>query len=246
MALDIKEDIAHQDRNREFYVRNVEAEMKRTGTIVSHAQSGKAQAAGRDLVKKLLRAEPYYRDQLVQSVAKQKALTDGTSPTTAATTSTVLDPYAKLMASRTDERNLLVPPDDPSIMALFLSGVDESVTEPDLREFYERFGEIKTITVIHRSRCAFVNFASRSAAEKAAEFSHYDSTIGGKKLKVQWARKKASDAVARPTTKKGDAALASGPLLGDDASASVRTTLPLPPPGQATVAYPSQQQRNEV
>ena len=45
--------------------------------------------------------------------------------------------------------------------------------------------------MIHRSKCAFVNFASRVAAEKAAEFSHYESTINGKKLKVQWARPKA-------------------------------------------------------
>lgn len=112
-----------------------------------------------------------------------------------------MDPYAKLIAGRTDEKNLLTPPDDLSIMALFMTGVDESITEQDLRDFYGRFGEIKSIAVIHRSRCAFVNFTTRNAAEKAAEFSHYESTINGKKMKVQWARPKAGTP-AGPTVKK--------------------------------------------
>lgn len=79
---------------------------------------------GRELIKKFIQSEPYYREKLAEIVQKRDRGEEVTE---------TLDPLKQLMSKREDEKNLLVAPEDLSIQALFMSGVDESVTEKDIR-----------------------------------------------------------------------------------------------------------------
>jgi len=56
------------------------------------------------------------------------------------------------------------------------------------RSHFYQFGEIQSITLVSKQNCAFVNFASRSAAEAAAEKSANKLTIRGQRLKVLWGK----------------------------------------------------------
>lgn len=43
--------------------------MEKTGLTITHAQSAKAESAGRELIKKYVRSEPYYRQQVAEAAA---------------------------------------------------------------------------------------------------------------------------------------------------------------------------------
>lgn len=56
------------------------------------------------------------------------------------------------------------------------------------RNFFYQFGEIRTITIVQRQQCAFIQFATRQAAEMAAEKSFNKLIINGRRLTVKWGR----------------------------------------------------------
>jgi RNA recognition motif-containing protein len=59
------------------------------------------------------------------------------------------------------------------------------------RGFFYVFGDIKSIIVAHKTRCAFINFTTRTSAELAAEkVSEIGLELKGHSLKVVWARPK--------------------------------------------------------
>lgn len=58
---------------------------------------------------------------------------------------------------------------------------------PRRNHFYQ-FGEIRTITVVQRQQCAFIQFATRQAAEVAAEKSFNKLIVNGRRLNVKWGR----------------------------------------------------------
>jgi len=63
----------------------------------------------------------------------------------------------------------IVPPEDQTITSLFLTGVEDDLAEHSIRTFFSAFGQIRSIVCVHRSRAAFVNFATRAGAEAASE-----------------------------------------------------------------------------
>lgn len=63
----------------------------------------------------------------------------------------------------------IIPPEDQTITSLFLTGVEDDLAEHSIRTFFSAFGQIRSIVCVHRSRAAFVNFATRGGAEAAAE-----------------------------------------------------------------------------
>lgn len=65
----------------------------------------------------------------------------------------------------------LSPPQDGAITSFFVFGLDESLPEYKLADVFEQFGELRSIKVQHSSKCGFVTFKSRTAAESFAE--HY-------------------------------------------------------------------------
>jgi len=115
---------------------------------------------------------------------------------------------------------------------LFITGVTESVTEPDLKGFFYAFGEIKSVVVVHKSKCAFVNFTTRVGAELAFEKTGGGINIQGIPLRVSWAK-------SRPVGARSEqnAEPVPSPTAVMDA---LQAGPPPPPGGGSTFAYPSQ------
>lgn len=59
------------------------------------------------------------------------------------------------------------------------------------RGFFYVFGDIKSIIVAHKTKCAFINFATRTSAELAADkVAEVGLKLKGHALKVVWAKPK--------------------------------------------------------
>lgn len=57
------------------------------------------------------------------------------------------------------------------------------------RGFFYVFGDIKSIIVSHKTKCAFINFTTRTSAELAAsKVAEVGLNLKGHALKVVWAR----------------------------------------------------------
>lgn len=84
-----------------------------------------------------------------------------------------------------------LPPDDKNIMSLFVTGVEDDLPEYKLREFFKEHGKIKSLVCSHMSHCAFVNYETRAAAEKAAAACQGRAVIAGCPLRVRWGQPKA-------------------------------------------------------
>lgn len=53
------------------------------------------------------------------------------------------------------------------------------------------FGEIKSVIVAHKTKCAFINFTTRTSAELAAnKVAEVGLNLKGHSLRVVWARPK--------------------------------------------------------
>ncbi|KAI9781250.1 MAG: Pre-mRNA-splicing factor slt11 [Peltula sp. TS41687] len=91
----------------------------------------------------------------------------------------------------------VIPPEDPTITSLFLTGVEDDLPEHELRSFFANFGPLRSVVCSHRSHCAFINYQTRSAAETAAENCQGKAVIAGCPLRVQWGRPKPLDNMDR-------------------------------------------------
>ena len=79
------------------------------------------------------------------------------------------DPVAEKLMRRAATLPRLDPPEDKSITTLYVGNISEKMLEKDLRDHFYQYGEIRSITIVSRTQCAFVTFVNRSAAELAAE-----------------------------------------------------------------------------
>ncbi|KAK7418056.1 Pre-mRNA-splicing factor slt11 [Neonectria punicea] len=79
-----------------------------------------------------------------------------------------------------------LPPQDKNIMSLFVTGVEDDLPEFKLREFFKAHGKIKSLVCSHMSHCAFVNYETREAAEKAAATCQGRAVIAGCPLRIRW------------------------------------------------------------
>ncbi len=84
-----------------------------------------------------------------------------------------------------------IPPTDPNIMSLFVTGIEDDLPEHKIRDFFKAFGKIKSLVVSHMTHCAFVNFESREGAERAAAECKGRAVIAGCPLRVRWSVPKA-------------------------------------------------------
>ncbi|KAH6688962.1 pre-mRNA-splicing factor slt-11 [Plectosphaerella plurivora] len=78
------------------------------------------------------------------------------------------------------------PPQDQNIMSLFVTGVEDDLPEFKIREFFKEHGKIKSLVCSHMSHCAFINYETREAAEKAADACKGRAVIAGCPLRVRW------------------------------------------------------------
>ncbi|KAK1596988.1 RNA recognition domain-containing protein [Colletotrichum navitas] len=84
-----------------------------------------------------------------------------------------------------------MPPADKNIMSLFVTGVEDDLPEHKIREFFKAHGKIKSLVCSHMSHCAFVNYETRDAAEKAAAAYRGRAVIAGCPLRIRWGVPKA-------------------------------------------------------
>ena len=79
------------------------------------------------------------------------------------------------------------PPRDPTVTTLWVGGLPEEVTEQDLFNALFVFGGIAGVSLLRPSRCAFVQFAERGAAEAAMAQLGRSLPVGGRALPLNWA-----------------------------------------------------------
>ncbi|KAL2268835.1 hypothetical protein VTJ83DRAFT_3681 [Remersonia thermophila] len=84
-----------------------------------------------------------------------------------------------------------LPPSDPNIMSLFVTGIEDDLPEHKIRDFFKAFGKIKSLVVSHMTHCAFVNYETREGAEKAAAECKGRAVIAGCPLRIRWSVPKA-------------------------------------------------------
>ncbi|KAI0153055.1 RNA recognition domain-containing protein [Xylariaceae sp. FL1272] len=83
-----------------------------------------------------------------------------------------------------------IPPNDKSIMSLFVTGVEDDLPEYKIRDFFKDHGKIKSLICSHMSHCAFINYETREGAERAAEACQGRAVIAGCPLRVRWSQPK--------------------------------------------------------
>lgn len=180
--------------NREYFAQNHEGELT-DGQIPEEYE--KTDQAARELLRKLARSEPYYKRRRVDNAGEGSSSGGGPNGIGASNTSRGGGPGPIRTGGRGGTRGSgggaaskgagqgrrqfpsasqlppgpqdIAPPADQTITSLFLTGVEDDLAEHSIRTFFSAFGQIRSIVCVHRSRAAFVNFASRAGAEAAAE-----------------------------------------------------------------------------
>lgn len=187
------------DINREYFAQNNEQAIEegRAGTEVYETTDVKA----RELLRRLATSKPYFR--------KGRALEeDGTPVGNAAVGSGVGGPGpirtrdSRAAAARPRKGGPALPqgppgpqdyepPADRNIMSLFVTGIEDDLPEHKLRDFFKTFGKLRSLVVSHMSHCAFVNYETREAAERAAATCQGRTVLAGCPLRIRWGQPKA-------------------------------------------------------
>ncbi|KAJ3049251.1 RNA binding motif protein 22 [Rhizophlyctis rosea] len=263
-VLNVQQVVPQSNVNREFFVQNAEREMGNQSLV----DYGKADSAAKEVLKKMTRVEPYYKRNkphicsfYVKGECKRgdecpfrhelPVANDLSNQNIKDRYYGQNDPVAQRMLNRTDKPNKLGQPDDKAITSLFITGVEADITEQDLRNHFYPFGEIKSVVVVHKSKCAFINFATRSAAEQAVEKAYNNCNIKGHVLRVQWGKPRPQGPKGDSQTEGGGGSSSSsggaGPSGSGSGSSSGQMSLDdllkmpamLPPPGAVPSVYPS-------
>lgn len=86
----------------------------------------------------------------------------------------------------------LTPPNDKSITSFFIFGIDADLAEADVRNYFSKFGDIRSLQIVHKMKCGFVNFMDRNGAEAAADSisknKNGNVVIKGCKFKAVWGK----------------------------------------------------------
>lgn len=97
----------------------------------------------------------------------------------------------ELMKQKDNEISLRGPPTTPideTIRTLFISGIDESVTEDNVREIFSPHGQIQSVHLINEKRIGFVTFTLRSEAQDAISKLFDCLFVKGKRLRLDWGK----------------------------------------------------------
>ena len=198
--------------NREYYAQNHEREIEDgRGGLEEHE---KTDEKGRELLRRLANSEPYYKKQRRLEAAgeeqkpnEQKQIGYGPGPVRTRETpggpsrggrgttrgGRPFPSTAQLPPGPQD----ILPPADPNITSLFITGVEDDLPEHAIRTYFTPFGTIRSLICSHRSHCAFVNYIERADAEKAAEHCQGRAVIQGCPLRVRWGKPKPLDNIDR-------------------------------------------------
>ena len=80
---------------------------------------------------------------------------------------------------------------DPTNTTIFVGNWDANVSEDELRDVFEAFGEVAYVKVTPKKGCGFVHFFSRHEAEHAMSAIH-GTKIGSKTVRLSWGRHNAT------------------------------------------------------
>ncbi|KAI7902599.1 uncharacterized protein BX663DRAFT_509794 [Cokeromyces recurvatus] len=204
-ALHLKSEAPSTDINRQYFAQNLAKKVEEGEGIFN---PGRLSSQSREILEKLARNEPYYkrnRAHICSFFLKGECNRGDACPYRHELPEEneknmkqnirdrylgQNDPVAHKMLSRVRNGGL-IPPEDKNVTSLFITGVETEVTQEDLKDFFYVFGEIKSIVVSHKTKCAFVNFITRTSAELAADkISDVGLNLKGHSLKVVWAKPK--------------------------------------------------------
>ncbi|KAL4902721.1 Pre-mRNA-splicing factor slt11 [Aspergillus multicolor] len=207
--------------NREYYAQGHEKEIEEGRGAVEDYE--KTDEKARELLRRLANSEPYYRKprqvEAPREDGEEEAPRDapvvksryGNAPgpvrTSDSRRGTPLPgrgrggvrggrPFpgtAQVPPSQAD----ILPPADPNITSLFVTGVEDDLPEHALRSFFVQFGQLRSLICSHRAHCAFINYATRESAEAAAKQCQGKAVIQGCPLRVRWGKPKALDNMDR-------------------------------------------------
>lgn len=239
-ALGITKSGPSTDINKQYFVNQMESQLEGSKSMIE-SSVGPSSRAGQDLLKQLAKQRtdpmsdkyrrnrphlcsfyakgecnrgdscPFRHELPVKNDLSKQNIKDRFHGTN--------DPVAKKILGATTAAAGLAPPADKEITSLFLSALPPSTDEAQIRTFFVqnvptlRADEIKSITLVPTSKCAFVNFRSRQAAETAAERCALRMELNGNEVRVAWGRsrpgKKASESSSSTTVKDREATAAS-------------------------------------
>ncbi|EJD02405.1 uncharacterized protein FOMMEDRAFT_109756 [Fomitiporia mediterranea MF3/22] len=212
-ALAIKSAAPSSDINREYFAQNMDGKLEGNKSLLD---SGRAHSAGKEMLKQLARTDPYYKRNRpkVCSFFVKGDCNRGTEcpyrhemPEDNELSKQNMqdryhgrnDPVARKIFTEHAKTQGLEPPEDESITSLFLSSLPQNATEQSIRTHVVQTlppstnpaTVIRSVVYVAKSRCAFVNFTSRAAAERAAEVWSNGLEIDGVMVGIKWGRSRA-------------------------------------------------------
>ncbi|KXN74439.1 hypothetical protein CONCODRAFT_76837 [Conidiobolus coronatus NRRL 28638] len=239
-GLDVQTAVPNSNINKEYYIQNAERAIKNGENVYDFEQASESSKA---LLRKLARPAPYYkRNQAhICSFFVRGNCNRGTScpyrheipeepnyprQNIKDRYHGTNDPVAKKILDRAANVPTLTPPKDRTITSLFATQLHPETSQEDLKEFFNKFGAIKSVVLVTKAKAAFINFSSREAAEAAAENSN-NVVIRETLINVVWGRPKTQ-------APKNE-------IQSSSAQPSAPSNKPPPPPGTiGQDLYPSQ------
>jgi pre-mRNA-splicing factor RBM22/SLT11 len=206
------------DINRQYYAQEHEREIEEgRGAMEAYE---KTDEKARDLLKRLAQSEPYYKKQRrIEAEGEesgQKALpapggsggssAGGHAPGPIRTRDTK-GTFSGRGGARPGRGGRSggpaaepspqdwLPPSDPNVASLFVTGVEDDLPEHELRTHFAQYGQLRSLVCSHRAHCAYVNYVKRQDAESAAETLKGKVVIKGCPMRVTWGKPKQLDSL---------------------------------------------------
>ena len=198
--------------NREYYAQNHEKEIEQGLGAVEEYE--KTDEKARDLLRRLANSQPYFKKQrrigptegeeaASGGAAENKALGPGPIRTRDSRGSGGASSRGSTRGGRggrggrfpsaaalPPQAQDILPPADPTITSLFISGIEDDLPEFKIREFFAQYGKLRSLVCSHMSHCGYVNYSDRVGAEAAADALQGRAVIAGCPLRVAWGRPK--------------------------------------------------------
>ncbi|CAI7620989.1 unnamed protein product [Penicillium palitans] len=267
--------------NREYYAQNNEKEIEEGRGAIEEYE--KTDDKARELLRRLANSEPYYRKpRRIEAPAEGEKVEEDTATDQPRTNSRYGNGPGPVRTSESRVGNRLpgrggrgggrggrpfpsttqlppsaadiLPPADPNVTSLFITGVEDDLPEHALRTFFSQFGQLRSLICSHRSHCAFINYVNRADAETAANHCQGKAIIQGCPLRVRWGKPKPLDNLDREermqNAREGRQTVASVgkgkhadrravTSAGDGAGQEAQPHVVAPPPGSGEVQYAS-------
>jgi len=217
-ALALENEAPTSEVNREYYAQNMDSKLEGSRSLLD---SNRASSAGKEMLKQLARTDPYYkrnRPNLCSFYAKGECTRGSECPyrheipvQNELSKQNIQDryhgrndPVANKILSTNAANMGLAPPEDKSIMSLFLTALPASATQATIQTRVLQSlpgvqpSQLKSIVHVAKSRCAFVNFIDRESAEHAAQAWANGLEMEGETLGVKWGRSKGASGKQKP------------------------------------------------